>query len=88
MRTDHYLIQDGYTATQRQQFEKERILVCVACASEPKSVKEIGMIIGIFHALKVIRELHDDGYLIRYYRKKTGEIIYKTNFDEMRRSNR
>ena len=79
MRQDHYLSEDGWTPSQKEHFERMRITVCVLCATTARSVKEIAMYIGIYQTHKIVRELHEDGYLTRMHRKKTGETVYKLN---------
>ena len=84
LRDEHYLIQDGYTLAQKKAMEADRIKICVACATEARSIKELAYIVGIYHALRVVNDLVNEGHLLRFYRKSTGELTYKFNTEGMR----
>lgn len=77
MRADHYLIAEDYSPSQRETFERERICVIAICANEGRTFNYIAQFIGAYQAKKVIAELTADGYLQRYRRRYTDEIVYR-----------
>lgn len=79
IRKYHYLATDGYTIEQRIAFERERIAVMCLCSLGGQTHVSIAKIIGVYQARQVLKELHEDGYLIRYHHTPTGETRYKTN---------
>jgi len=79
MRQNHYLAQAGYTLNQLIMFERERLAVIALCAMQPQTRASVGKILGIYQATRVIEELREDGFLIRYHHRPTGETRYKLN---------
>lgn len=83
MRANHYLTAEGYTPSQRVNFERERIAVIVQCAVEPRTMKFLARLIGAYQAQRVISELIQDGYIIRVLIGKTKQVGYKANFAKL-----
>lgn len=84
MSTPDYLTNaEAYTPRQLAMFERERIAVCCICFRESKTLKEIGEILGIYQAKRIVQELERDGFIGKVRDAKTGDIRYKTKTDSI-----
>jgi len=83
MRDNHYLIAEGYTPKQREQFERERIAVIVLCADQPRTMQFLAFRLGVYQAKRIVTELRLDGYLERVLVTKTQEVAYRFRADSI-----